>query len=495
MNKTTTDNPAAQNKDNREQASQAAKAGSRASGQSVQGSRGSSQGRQIDMIPVQARQRGSASPQGRRSASASPQARKSVSASSQGRKSASASPQGRKSSSASPQARKDGARSSQKRPSESSPSQDRRKQSARRTVPAARQNRGNASPQRRGSRPASARRRRNRIRRLLSLAALIVMLLLCAILLVSGIRRFFKGKDKVPPVITLDHREDYVVMPWQEYEEEGFSASDDRDGDLTEQVSRTVTEDRICYRVSDSAGNESVLYRDIPYDTSYKEKTGKDFPEINIDDPDAQGKIVYLTFDDGPGPYTEELLETLDRYGVQVTFFVTGAFPAYEDMIKKEDAAGNSVGIHTLTHDFEKIYSDDKAFWKDIDQMQEIVQRQTGHTTNLMRFAGGSSNSISASYTPGIMTLLTEQAQQKGFQYFDWNISSGDGGSEGDMNMVINNITSNLPNQDTCVVLCHDTKEYTVNAMKYLIPWLLDHGYDIRPLQFDSEPAHHGVQN
>jgi peptidoglycan/xylan/chitin deacetylase (PgdA/CDA1 family) len=321
------------------------------------------------------------------------------------------------------------------------------------------------------------------------------MFLLCAILLVSGIRRFFKGKDKVPPVITLDHRENYVVMPWQEYEEEGFSASDDRDGDLTEQVSRTVTEDRICYRVSDSAGNESVVYRDIPYDTSYKEKTGKDFPEINIDDSDAQGKIVYLTFDYGPGPYTEELLETLDRYGVQVTFFVTGAFPAYEDMIKKEDAAGNSVGIHTLTHDFEKIYSDDKAFWKDIDQMQEIVQRQTGHTTNLMRFAGGSSNSISASYTPGIMTLLTEQAQQKGFQYFDWNISSGDGGSEGDMNMVINNITSNLPNQDTCVVLCHDTKEYTVNAMKYLIPWLLDHGYDIRPLQFDSEPAHHGVQN
>ena len=241
------------------------------------------------------------------------------------------------------------------------------------------------------------------------------MFILCAVLLVSGIRRFFKGKDTVPPVIRLDHREDYVVMPWQDYEEEGFSASDDRDGDLTGQVSRTVMEDRICYKVSDSAGNESVLYRDIPYDTSYKEKTGRDFPEINIDDPDARGKIVYLTFDDGPSSYTEELLETLDRYGVQVTFFVTGAFPAYEDMIKKEDAAGNSVGIHTLTHDFEKIYSDDKAFWKDIDQMQEIVQRQTGHTTNLMRFAGGSSNSISANYTPGIMTLLTEQAQPEQF--------------------------------------------------------------------------------
>ena len=73
---------------------------------------------------------------------------------------------------------------------------------------------------------------------------------------------------------------------------------------------------------------------------------------------------------------------------------------------------------------------------KDISQMQEIVERQTGHKTNLMRFAGGSSNSISANYTPGIMTLLTEQAPQKGFQYFDWNISSGDGGTEGSSRMV-----------------------------------------------------------
>ena len=63
------------------------------------------------------------------------------------------------------------------------------------------------------------------------------------------------------------------------------------------------------------------------------------------------------------------------------------------------------------------------------------------------------------------------------------------------MNMVIKNITSQLPNQEICVVLCHDTKEYTVKAMEYLIPWLLDHGYNIQPLQFDSEPAHHGVQN
>ena len=98
------------------------------------------------------------------------------------------------------------------------------------------------------------------------------------------------GKDKVPPVITLDHEEGYTVMPWQEYKEEGFSASDDRDGDLTDQVERSVLEDRICYQVTDKAGNQTVIYRDIPYDTGYKEATGKDFPEIHIDDLIAEGK-------------------------------------------------------------------------------------------------------------------------------------------------------------------------------------------------------------
>ena len=105
----------------------------------------------------------------------------------------------------------------------------------------------------------------------------------------------------MPPAITLKHEEGYVVMPWQDYKEEGFSAWDDRDGDLTDQVERTVMKDRICYKAADSAGNVTVIYRDIPYDTGYREASGKDFPEIDIDDPNAEGKVVYLTYDDDPG--------------------------------------------------------------------------------------------------------------------------------------------------------------------------------------------------
>ena len=46
-------------------------------------------------------------------------------------------------------------------------------------------------------------------------------------------------------------------------------------------------------------------------------------------------KIIYLTFDDGPGPYTDRLLGILRTYNVKATFFVTAAYPAYSSCIGK----------------------------------------------------------------------------------------------------------------------------------------------------------------
>jgi peptidoglycan/xylan/chitin deacetylase (PgdA/CDA1 family) len=310
------------------------------------------------------------------------------------------------------------------------------------------------------------------------------------------------GRDTEPPVIELTSDPDYVVYPGQEYEEEGYKATDDRDGDLTSQVRWTVEGNTIVYSVSDEAGNVATRTRQIPYaevsaNIAQDGHSAEELAKMRESFPDADetasgsGKVIYLTFDDGPGQYTERLLEILKRNDVHVTFFVTGAFPVYEDMISKEYEAGHSIGIHTLTHDFDKIYASTDAFWKDNNEMQEVVVRQTGHATNLMRFAGGSSNSLGIWQSPGIMEELVNQAQKKGFQYFDWNVSSGDGAAEGDSAMVISRITEQVQNYDTSVVLCHDTKEYTVNAMEYLIPWLLDNGYEIRPLSVDSFPAHH----
>ena len=88
------------------------------------------------------------------------------------------------------------------------------------------------------------------------------------------------------------------------------------------------------------------------------------------------GKVIYLTFDDGPSIYTEKLLNILDDYGVKVTFFVTTQFSNYSYLIKKEYENGHSIGLHTASHNFKYIYSSVDAYFNDINKVSDVVKKQ-----------------------------------------------------------------------------------------------------------------------
>jgi peptidoglycan/xylan/chitin deacetylase (PgdA/CDA1 family) len=88
---------------------------------------------------------------------------------------------------------------------------------------------------------------------------------------------------------------------------------------------------------------------------------GKDFYYMDQPENDPalledRGKIIYLTFDDGPSDYTSELLDFLDKYPeVKVTFFVVGQCRNHYDQIGRAAKAGHSIAVHSFTHDFKKI--------------------------------------------------------------------------------------------------------------------------------------------
>ena len=71
--------------------------------------------------------------------------------------------------------------------------------------------------------------------------------------------------DRTPPVITLERREGYAPSWLDGYEEEGFRAEDNIDGDLSAQVERVYRGDSVDYSVSDTAGNRTTVTRQIPY--------------------------------------------------------------------------------------------------------------------------------------------------------------------------------------------------------------------------------------
>ena len=112
-----------------------------------------------------------------------------------------------------------------------------------------------------------------------------------------------------------------------------------------------------------------------------------------------------------------------------------------------------------------------------------------------MRFPGGSSNEISIEYNKGIMTRLVQQVEEKGYTYFDWNVSSGDAGETTDSNEVAQNIIDGIEGRTNSVVLCHDVKEWTLDAMEIVIKYCLQNGYTLLPLTENSPTVHHGINN
>jgi len=208
----------------------------------------------------------------------------------------------------------------------------------------------------------------------------------------------------------------------------------------------------------------------------------------------SNGHTIYLTFDDGPGIYTERLLDILKEHDVKATFFVTHVFSKYENLLKREAKEGHSVAIHSYSHDYDKIYASTDAYWADFDAMQQVIVKQTGAETKMFRFPGGSSNTVSKG-TPGIMTQLVKQANEKGLTYFDWNVASGDAGATKSSATVLQNCKVGAANFKNAVILCHDVKEYTVNAMDEFITWGLQNGYAFAALTPESDGAHHQVNN
>ena len=367
--------------------------------------------------------------------------------------------------------------------------------------------------------------------------------------------------DCTAPELRLAQRENYAPSWLEGYCEEGYTAVDDLDGDVTDRVSVEMRGESLLYTVSDSAGNLATAVRQIPYsigrpvirllggETLEREASlsftdpgftctdlnGNDLsgyvrcegevvpytpgtyelryvienavgervearrsvtvtPLQNPEEIDPEGKLIYLTFDDGPGPYTDELLDLLARYKVKASFFVTNLFPDYVNCIGRADREGHSIGVHSFSHNYRRVYASEEAFFEDFTAMQQIIFEQTGHYTALCRFPGGSSNTVSR-FNRGIMSRLTKTVEELGYTYFDWNVSSGDAGETTSTENVVQNILDGCANRRVSVVLQHDSKEFSVAAVERVIVWGLTNGYQFAALDENGPTTHHRVAN
>lgn len=303
--------------------------------------------------------------------------------------------------------------------------------------------------------------------------------------------RIFSNIDKEGPVIKLKGSSVNLKIN-NKYVEQGYTVTDNCDDDLTSKVEITnninINKEgtyEVIYKVKDKSGNESKEVRKV---TVYTPK--KCFSSVSNGKPG----VIYLTFDDGPSTKnTARLLDILKEENVKATFFLIDKTNT-DYLIKRMYDEGHTIGLHTASHNYKYIYSSTTNFIKDIEKIQEKVARITGEKSSIIRFPGGSSNTVS-SFNPGIMCTLSNMVIEKGYHYFDWNVSSGDAGSKRSKKNTYRNVTNNLSKNRANVVLMHDIYDSTVDAVKDIIKYGKDNGYTFEKITMDTEMYTHYVNN
>lgn len=290
--------------------------------------------------------------------------------------------------------------------------------------------------------------------------------------------------DNISPEITLKGSDNIKLYESSDYEEPGFIAFDNYDGDITKNVivqndiKEEIGDYKITYIVEDSSGNKTMVTRNV-----------------KILDKKKNIGTIYLTFDDGPSNNTSKILDILKQEDIKATFFLVNFNSSYNPVVKRIYDEGHSIGIHSYTHNYKLIYSSVSAYFDDLNKMNDKIKTITGSDTKLLRFPGGSSNTIS-SFNKGIMTTLVKEVTNAGYHYFDWNVDSSDAWSARNSNDVYNNVINNLK-KGTNIVLMHDlsSNEKTVNVLEKIIKDAKEKGYIFANITMNTKEIHHGINN
>ena len=206
---------------------------------------------------------------------------------------------------------------------------------------------------------------------------------------------------------------------------------------------------------------------------------------------EADLKVCYLTFDDGPYLLTDTFLDILEEKDVLATFFTRKRTDDdYKPIYLREKLSGHTIGNHTASHKiFKGIYRSNQAFVDDILENREFIFDMLGITTDVMRFPGGS---YQATYRGLNKSSLVDELNEIGYGYVDWTHATGDGGGVLSPNEFLHNVIDYTSDDNVIVVLMHDYSENTAKCLPELIDTLKSQGYVFLPLWHDSPAVKKG---
>lgn len=207
-------------------------------------------------------------------------------------------------------------------------------------------------------------------------------------------------------------------------------------------------------------------------------------PVINQTHFAANQKLVALSFDDGPGRYTERLLDELKSRNVRATFFVIGRQIAdYRPVLRRMHEEGHVIGNHTFSHrhlnGLTIVEMDEE-----IRGTGDLVEEITGVRPTLLRPPGGKYDDTLLAY-----------AYENNFSVINWTVDTLDWKNR-DKQAVLDTAfqTGQYSIRDGAIILMHDLYASTVDAVVEMIDRLMADGYTLVTVPELIQARHGGQQ-
>ncbi len=226
-----------------------------------------------------------------------------------------------------------------------------------------------------------------------------------------------------------------------------------------------LTEDGVLFyfdRYDILPGSYGIVSLLVPYEEMYaKEEPPAPAPE---ESPLPEGKLVALSFDDGPNPtHTGAILDVLEQYGAKATFFDLGSLvERYPDTVRREVALGCEVGSHSYDHkNFNKLSA--AQITADVQATEAAFQKALGRSPSCFRPPYGNCNA-------GVKNLIPLPIYLWSVDTLDWKSRDAD---------AIMNIVTSAGDLDGKVILMHGIYASSAEATARLVPYLQEQGYTL----------------
>ena len=204
----------------------------------------------------------------------------------------------------------------------------------------------------------------------------------------------------------------------------------------------------------------------------------------------SSGKIAYITIDDGPSKFTDEMIKTLNKYNVKATFFmIDGNMKEYPQQVKNIIKNGNTAGFHSVSHDVHKLYVTSTSAKEEFDTNDQTFYKITGKHSKVIRIPYGSKP-----YTPQASYQALVDA---GYKIWDWDLDTEDWRSNS--SQIVQNVKNHIKNRkgedkDQLVVLMHEKKQ-SAEALDSVLKFLSDEGYEFAPVDQNQIPKNYWLRN